>query len=236
MNTYRLSIRISADGFSLSIYNVLDGSLLQSIQQNAIQDTPLHTLLDETLRRPRLLDYTFQHVELLADTPSTCVPLEYLRREEVAALYRLNFPSTTATNAEIRYQILPSLEVVEIFCLDAAIYSTVQSLYPNVQLASYEGRLLEDTALTNRWAAADKANFHTHISDHSMLICSFLAGKLSYATTYRVNNNQDRLYYIMGAWKALGLDGNSDILHIHNSSSALVAELRRFIQQVETCE
>lgn len=231
-----MSIRISADGFSLSIYNVLDGTLLQSEKQHAVEGTPIHVILDEELRRPRLMGYNFQQVELLADSPSTCVPLECFRREEVNALYRLAFPSTTAANGEIYYQILPSLEVVELYALDAQILSTVQNLYPEAQFSSFEGKLLEEVFLQTRLSTSGKVSFHALIFDESTLICSFISGKLHFASTYRVNNDADRTYFIMAAWKALELDTETDTLHLHNSSPSLTRGMQRFIRQIETCE
>lgn len=236
LNTYRLSIRISADGFSLSIYNVLDGALLQSKQQNAVAGTPIHVILEEELRCPRLMGYNFQQVELLADTPSTCVPLECFRREEVTALYRLAFPSLSVSNEEIRYQILPSLEVVELYSLDAHIHATVQGLYPDAQFSSYEGKKLEEVFVQSRHSNPGKVTFHAMVLEEGLLICSFLSGKLHFANTYRVDNDADRTYFIMSVWKSLGLEAESDTLHLHNFSSSMVQTMQRFIRRIEICE
>ena len=82
LNTYRLSIRLFSDGFSLSILYTSDNSLVQKEDVTADGSTPLYQLLEKTLQRPRFMEYSFQSVELLVLSPSTCVPLDYFRREE----------------------------------------------------------------------------------------------------------------------------------------------------------
>lgn len=236
LDTYRMSIRISADGFSLSIYNTTDGSLLQADHTPVAKDIPLHTLLAEALRRPTLASYHFRQVELVADTPCTCVPLEHFSRENMTALYRLAYPSTHATNNEIHYQILPSLEVVELFCLDSHILDTVHTVYPDANIACHESNLLERIATDKAAVATKHPCLHVVIEDAGMLICSFMAGKLQYATTYRVTSDSDRTYFIVAVWKSLEMDAAKDTLMIHGASPELVKNIARFIKKISLCE
>ena len=134
---------------------------------------PLYQLLEKTLRRPHLMEYTFQSVELLVLSPSTCVPLEYFRREEVFPLYNLTFPSLKVSKGEVHYQILPSLEVVELFSLNQQIRQTVQDVYPDVEIVSLEGRAIETIANADRKLQDDSIHFYAMIAPKNMLICCF---------------------------------------------------------------
>lgn len=235
-NTYRLSIRLFSDGFSLSILYISDNSLVQKEDVTADGRTPLYQLLEKALRRPRLMEYTFQEVELLVLSPSTCVPLDYFRREEVFPLYNLTFPSLKVSKAEVHYQILPSLEVVELFSVNEQILQTVQSVYPDVEIVSLEGRAIETIATANRKLQDAAIHFYAMVAPKNMLVCCFKEQRLHFATTYTVDNDADRLYYIMGAWKSLQMNEQTQPLHLNNASEELLSQVKRFIPKTVVCE
>lgn len=197
---------------------------------------PLYQLLEKTLRRPHLMEYTFQSVELLVLSPSTCVPLEYFRREEVFPLYNLTFPSLKVSKGEVHYQILPSLEVVELFSLNQQIRQTVQDVYPNVEIVSLEGRAIETIANADRKLQDDSIHFYAMIAPKNMLICCFKEQRIYFATTYTADNDADRLYYIMGAWKNLQMDESAQPLYLNNASTELQNQAKRFIPNTIVCE
>ena len=235
-NTYRLSIRLFSDGFSLSILYSSDNSLVQKEDVTADGTTPLYQLLEKALRRPHLTEYTFQSVELLVLSPSTCVPLEYFRREEVFPLYNLNFPSLKVNKAEVHYQILPSLEVVELFSLNQQILQTIQAIYPDVEVISLEGRAIETIASADRKLQDVNIHFYAMIAPKNMLVCCFREQRLYFATTYAVDNDADRLYYIMGVWKNLQMDEQSQPMYLNNASTELLNQAKRFIPNTTVCE
>ena len=235
-NTYRLSIRLFSDGFSLSILDISDNSLVQKEDVTADGRTPLYQLLEKALRRPRLMEYTFQEVELLVLSPSTCVPLDYFRREEVFPLYNLTFPSLKVSKAEVHYQILPSLEVVELFSVNEQILQTVQSVYPDVEIVSLEGRAIETIATADRKLQDAAIHFYAMVAPKNMLVCCFKEQRLHFATTYTVDNDADRLYYIMGAWKSLQMNEQTQPLHLNNASEELLSQVKRFIPKTVVCE
>jgi hypothetical protein len=182
------------------------------------------------------MEYTFQSVELLVLSPSTCVPLEYFRREEVFPLYNLTFPSLKVNKAEVHYQILPSLEVVELFSLNQQIRQTVQAIYPDVEIISLEGRAIETIANADRKLQDGDIHFYGMIAPKNMLICCFKEQRLHFATTYTVDNDADRLYYIMGAWKNLQMNEQTQALHLNNASTELLNQAKHFIPNTIVCE
>lgn len=236
LNTYRLSIRLFSDGFSLSILYAADNSLVQKEDVKADGNTPLYQLLEKALRRPRLTEYTFQSVELLVLSPSTCVPLEYFRREEVFPLYNLTFPSLKVGKNEVHYQILPSLEVVELFSLNQQVLQTVQDIYPDVEIVSLEGRAIETIANADRKKKDRSIHFYAMVAPKNMLVCCFKEQNLHFASTFSVDNDADRLYFIMGVWKSLQMEEQKQPLYLNNASAELLQQLQRFIPKTTVCE
>ena len=235
-NTYRLSIRLFSDGFSLSILYTADNSLVQKEDVTADGITPLYQLLEKTLQRPHLMEYTFQSVELLVLSPSTCIPLEYFRREEVFPLYNLTFPSLKVGKNEVHYQILPSLEVVEIFSVNQQLLQTIQAIYPDVEVVSLEGRAIETIANADRKKQDRNTHFYAMIAPKNMLVCCFKEQRLHYASTFNVENDNDRLYYIMSAWKSLQMNNQTQSMYLNNVSAELMQQLQRFIPKITVCE
>ena len=236
LNTYRLSIRLFSDGFSLSILYTADNSLVQKEDVSANGSTPLYQLLENTLKRPPFTEYSFQSTELLVLSPSTCVPLEYFRREEVFPLYNLTFPSLKIGKNEVHYQILPSLEVVELFSVNQQVLQTVQDIYPDVEIVSLEGRAIETIANADRKKQERSIHFYAMVAPKNMLICCLKEQRLYYASTFSVDNDADRLYYIMGVWKSLQMDEKTQPLYLNNASPELLQQLQRFIPKTTECE
>ena len=92
--SYRLSIRYGADGFSFSVIGIHDGAVVQTDRFPVTDEKGAADILRQALRKPYLMDYSFQAVELVADTQETIVPLEHFSKADMLAYYRLSFPST----------------------------------------------------------------------------------------------------------------------------------------------
>ena len=69
-----------------------------------------------------------------------------------------------------------------------------------------------------------------------MLVCCFREQRLHFATTYAVDNDADRLYYIMGAWRSLQMNEKTQSLHLNNASAELLSQAKRFIPNTTVCE
>ena len=82
---YRLSIRSGADGFSFSVGNILDGSIVQTDFFPVSKPSVTADVLRQALRKPYLMDYQFQSVELIADSQATIVPLEQFNKGDMLA-------------------------------------------------------------------------------------------------------------------------------------------------------
>ena len=63
----------------------------------------------------------YDEVNVYADYPSTRIPLDEFRSEEAQALYRLTFGNDSLTGMNMHYEMLPALETIEVFVIDAEI-------------------------------------------------------------------------------------------------------------------
>ena len=162
---YRLSIRSGADGFSFSVGNTLDGSIVQTDFFPVSEPLTAADVLRQALRKPYLMDFQFQGVELIADTQATIIPLEHFSKSDMLAFYRLCFPGQQVSVADMQYQILSSLEVVMVFRFDQSVLRVVQECYPDVRMCCVDAQLLGHFAAMQekRPAPADMAQRDAYV-------------------------------------------------------------------------
>lgn len=227
--THRLSIRHHADGFSLYIYNVLNGELLQREDVSANASSMLETL-EQSLTRPRIMDLHFGEVEWVSELPCTLLPLDEFRKNEVLSLYRFNFPTMSYVAADIRCEVLSALEVVVLYSVPVAVEQLLQRLFMQVQLRSTMGVSLEYfSALKHKKKST--LHFYVQVYDHTMIVCSFKQRRLQFACTYPVTNDADRIYYLLSVWKSMDVDAHTPCT-LSGATKELSAEIRKFIATV----
>ena len=230
---YRLSIRFEADGFSFSVGNLLDGSTVQDDRFPVSESSAAADVLRQALRKPYLMDYQFQSVELIADTPTTIVPLEHFNKGDMLAFYRLSFPGRQANVADMQYQILSSLEVVMVFSLDQNILRIVQECYPDVRACCSDALLLEHFAAQQEKHPAPDAepqsDVYLHVADQHFFLAAFRRSKLLYAASQAANTDSDRAFLLLGIWKALDLHPQRDVCHLQGASEELKKTIGEYI-------
>ena len=230
---YRLSIRSDADGFSFSVCNTLDGSTVQTDRFPVSLPQEAGEVLREALRKPYLMDYRFQAVELVHDTPSTIVPLEHFSKGDMLAFYRLCFPRQQVSVTDMQYQILSSLEVVMIFRLDRDILRIVQECYPDVKVCCSEAEQLEHFAAMQerRPAPADsqQRDAYVRFGEKQFYVAVFSRSTLQYAASQAADNDNDRTFLLLGIWKALDMNATRDTCHLEGASKELQKTLAEYI-------
>jgi len=235
---YRLSIRFGADGFSFSVGSTLDGSVVQTDQFPVSDASDAADVLRQALRKPYLMDYQFQSVELVADTQSTIVPLEHFNKSDMLAFYRLCFPSIVQCSmADMQYQILSPVEAVMIFRIDQDILRVVQECYPDVRVCCTDAQQLERfAAMQERHAAPanpEQRDAYVCFGERSFFVAVFRRSELQYAASQVADNDSDRIFLLLGIWKALDMHAQHDVCHLEGASEELQKTLGEYVLNIE---
>ena len=237
LTNYRLSIRFSADGFSFSVLNALDGQAVQTDRFPVSEASTVTDVLRQALRKPYLMDYRFQSVELVVEGLSTIVPLEHFNKSDMLAFYRLCFPKEQASVADMQYQILSSLEVVLIFCLDGDILRVVQECYPDVKVCCADAQQLEHFAALQEKRPApedvEQRDAYVCFEKERFFIAVFRRNKLQYAASQMADNDNDRAYLLLGIWKALELRAQKDACHLEGATKELQKNLAEYLLNID---
>jgi len=183
------------------------------------------------------MDYQFQSVELVADTPSTIVPLEHFSKGDMLAFYRLCFPGQQASVADMQYQILSPVEAVMVFCLDQSILRVVQECYPDVKVCCADAQQLEHfVAMQEKRPVpedAQQCDTYVCVEDKRFFTCVFRRSKLLYAGSQAADNDSDRTFLLLGIWKALDMHAQRDVCHLEGASKELQKTLSEYLLNID---
>lgn len=227
-----LSIRKTADGFSLYIYNQNDSAPLQVENVRPQGGQTAVEALRQALTRPRGMEFHFAEVRLLSDEPCTFLPLEEFRSSDIATYYFFNFPESRFKPSEVCYDILASLEVAVLYAMEASTVQTVVGLFPEAKVCSQTGLWLEQFAEAGHRSKETIPHFYVQIQEHQMLLALLQQGRLCFACNYAVSNDPDRLYYLLSVWKNMELDGEKHHCTMYGASDVLTANVRKYVRNV----
>ena len=139
---YTLSIRLSADGFSFSIYNPLGDS------DFSFDSYPVNTFcsmtanIKEMLASTEALKYPYKRINILVDSPrSTPVPFDLFEDEQMDALFYHNFPK--ANNEIVLGNVLGKSNVVILFAMDKHAHQLLTEHFPTARFFSTVSPLTE---------------------------------------------------------------------------------------------
>lgn len=192
--------------------------------------------LRRALTRLRTAACTYDEVELLIDTPTTWVPLEEFHRDEVHAIYRLTFPHHPAGSEDVRYELLPHLEVTAVYSAPHELVDAVRDIYPETRLHAVQGQMIELSAQRELKIRRTCQCLHADLCGEGMLLYAFKERQLLFASTYPCTPSSDGLYFLLNTWQMLGLDRQTDTCVLHPPFHTIKDKVTQFIKKVELCE
>ena len=130
--TYNLSIRLHADGFSFYSYNptrtepvAIEDYIYH--EEESVAETLKKAITQSAIVRKRNNPVVYGLVTGL----SMQVPLECFRKEEAHALYRLTYAQEKT--GKTYYNILPHLEIAQIFTVDHEVERILNQYFPGIR-------------------------------------------------------------------------------------------------------
>lgn len=233
---YSLSIRLCVGGFSFAVHSTGSGQLLFAENVSLTGGETLAACLERGLSLSRIKDRNYERVVLYSTLPSTRLPLDEFRREDMLPLYRLTYAGTSVRYEDMHCQMLPSLEVVEIFPLQSQIEQVLRQYYPNAQIEGLYGSLLNRIAQKQQ-GSIQPLTFSVIIEGESLMVVLLKNGRLSYANVFHTDKEANRLYYILMVWKTLNLDQRHDVCYLYQSDEDFRKVLGKYILNVQpdTC-
>lgn len=229
--TYSLSIRIHADGFSFYCCNPQSIPAIENESYRYSSDCNPASTLEKALTTSDLLKKNYATVQCLIAGSSVQIPLEYFRKEEANAFYKLAYAETET--GKTYYNILPSLEIAEVFTVDKSVEEVLHNHFPTIRFYHIHTMMLEKMALQ---PASENQRLYVYIHDSSMFIFNFDGQLLEYANTFSTVDTGNLVYFLLSVWKDLGLDAEKDsciFLGEHPLIQTVTAPLSRYIRHIQ---
>ena len=217
-----LSIRIYSDGFSFYTPHSQKDVKVK-------KDETLNDVLEEAFRTNALLRPDYDEVHIYADYSSTRIPLDEFRSEEAQALYRLTFGKDSLQGMNMHYEMLPALEVIEVFVVDAEIEATILRHYPHASIHSYFGQLMNKMLSKDKRQRGTEKRLYVHSNGSQLFMFTYENGKLQFANSFEATTLSNQLYFLLYVWKQLSMDQRNDVCMLLSKDKTLEAELRKYI-------
>ena len=229
---YTLSIRLSTDGFSFSIYNPIHDDSFSVIEKEIDTSLSLTANLKAVFHESDFLGHSYKRVNImLASKRFTIVPLDLFEEEQADLLFYHNHQKRE--NETVIYNILKNNNVVIVFGIDRSAYSFLTEQYPEARFYSQSTPLIEYFSVKSRLGNSKK--MYVSVREEGIDIYCFERGHLLLANSFECSHTEDRIYYLLYAWKQLEFNQERDELHLTGTlpdKEILMNELRKFILQV----
>lgn len=227
-----LSIRLSTDGFSFSIYNPLQNTSPTVVEKEITPSLSLTANLKAVFRESDFLKHPYKRINIMmAGKRFTVVPLELFEKEQAELLFYHNHQKRE--NETVIYNILQKNNVVIIFGMDKSACSFLKEQYPEARFYSQSTPLIDYFSVKSRLGNSKK--MYASIRQHSIDIYCFERGHLLLANSFECTYTEDRIYYLLYTWKQLEFDQERDELHLTGNltdKETLTDKLKKFISQV----
>lgn len=229
---YTLSIRLSADGFSFSIYNPLTDNDFYFVLYPINAGYSMTANLKEMLTETEALKYSYKRVNILYDSPRfTPVPLELFEDEQMDTIFYHNFPK--GTNEIVLCNVLGKSNVVILFAMDKHAHLLLTEHFPAARFFSTASPMTEYFARKSRLGNSRK--LYTHIRGQQMDVFCFDKGSLLLINSFLCKQTTDRVYYLLYIWHQLNYNQERDEMHLTGKledKEELLKELRNYLRQV----
>ena len=222
---YTLSIRLSADGFSFSIYNPLCGSDFYFQPYSIHTQHSMAANVKSFLAQTEELALPYRQTNLLIHSSRyTSVPLELYEDEQMETLFYQNLPKQN--NEVILCNILGRSNLVVLFSVDKLTHLFLSEKFPEARFFAAISPQIEYFSSRSKQGNSSKlfANLHPSTLD----ILAFEKGRPLLLNTFNTGEVTDQCYYLLNAWKQLGYDQERDELHL--AGNARKKELQQMLQ------
>ena len=229
---YTLSIRLSTDGFSFSIYDPIHEGTFSFFEKEIDASLSLTANLKQTYRELEWLNHPYKRVNvILTGKRFTLVPLELFEDEQAETLFYYNHPHKE--NETVQYNILKSHNIVVVFGMDRSAHLFISEHLPSARFYFQTSPLIEHFAVKSRLGNSKK--LYASLRNDAIDLYGYERGHLLLVNSFECKKTEDRIYYLLYTWNKLEFNQERDELHLTGllkDKETLVRELRKFIQQV----
>ncbi len=229
---YTLSIRLSTDGFSFSVYNPLLDHSFYYMPYNIERSLSMAANIKGMLQQNDFLRLPYKRTRIyIVQTNYMPVPFEIFDEEQMEELYYQNY--SKVSNDLVLYNILPKANIVMLYSLNKTVYQLLKEQFPEAKFYTIASPLTE--YFTGKSYLGNSKKIYAYLQRDNLTALCFDRGKLLLLNTFSCKQSNDYIYYLLYIWKQLDYDQNRDELHLAGiipEKEILIQNLRKYLRQV----
>ena len=229
---YTLSIRLSADGFSFSVYHPQKTEDFFHASYTVNPSYSMTANIKKMFASMNELSQPYQQVNILIDTERfTTVPFDLFEDELTEELFHQNFLKDD--NETILCNILGKSNVALLFGMDRHAHQALIEHFGQVRIFACVSPLTE--LFTSKSQEGNCRKLFAHFLPDKMEVFAFDRNKLLLINSFKCHIVADQVYYLLFIWQQLGFSQEKDQIYLSggtNIGKDLPTELSKFLRQV----
>ena len=207
-NSYSLSIRISSDGFSLSVCEA-SGLIISSKTVNA-QLFALKTEDIISLFKPET-ELNCKKTSIICETDHfVFIPTSFFKPEE--AIHFIGLQNKMAKNERVLYNAIHEWDTINTFTIPAALLQALMLLFPEKTIEHHMSTFLNAVTPTRQ-----DDSMHVWVRTKMADIIVLKAGKLQLINSYAYQTPEDFTYHTLNVAEQLTIDTEKCPLYLYNA-------------------
>lgn len=180
------------------------------------QVTPRHSMaanVKEFLAQAEELGRAYRETNIIIHTPRyTPVPFGLYEDDQTEMLFYQNLPQRG--NEMILCNILSKSNVAVLFAIDKLTHQLLSDRFPEARFFASVSPVVEYLTVRNRDSGCESGRMFVISRPEDIDVLAFTHKGLTLVNTYPASGTGDKNYYILNAWKQLGMDQEKDILYL----------------------
>ena len=230
-----LSILITQDGFSYSIYDISDNKIQTLISKQYDKNSSKYDDIKQSFKNENIDNLDFADINIVYATRNVTIAPDAIFEEKLAKnIFALN--RQLSDDEEIHYTKLPKSQTVIIFSIKKDWKTLLDSQFPKYNLYPQSYTLIE-TGLT-KTKISEKPNRQrmlVQVFENFFEILVIDNGQIANYNTYSYKSPNDILYFIVNTFEQLGLsqeDCEVAFSGFIEKGDLAVIHLKKFIRNV----
>lgn len=234
-NDYKLSILITQDGLSYSLYSISENKYYSLVSKTYQNKKDYLKEFDEFISEEKLNYDKFNQVNIVtANNKVTIIPSVLFNDNDFKSIYNLNFEHDN--NVNIFYSKLQKSSTTIIFSVENILLDSLNKHFSNYNLFSHSIPFIEINYTKNKVSEnRDKTKMFVQVFESFIDILIFENENLLLYNTYTYKTSNDLLYFIINVFEQLKLsqeDTEVSFSGFIETDDLVIINLRKFVKLV----
>ncbi|MCU4175286.1 DUF3822 family protein [Carboxylicivirga sp. N1Y90] len=233
--SYFLSIRSSSDGLSFSVLDPVVNNYIAFVHLPFNDQSKEGIKTQEALLTEKLLQFSYKKVLFMLDSnKATLVPTALYDPAKKGDLFKLNH-NIELEDVELQVQKIKMADAWNIFSVPKFLYHLAKTQFESISFYQHYSPFVE-TCLLSSLNNKQKSIIHIGIHADFFDIVVLESRKLKLCNSFKYNNVNDFIYFVLYTFEQLELASNSTTVLMHginDRQNTLYQNLKKYLRQTQ---